>query len=111
MSGVTHGVTAVAELKQTWDYVRAARAPRVTHGVTAVAELKRLSIRAQYWALYVTHGVTAVAELKHHGDVEKIALQWVTHGVTAVAELKLAAGGIKSRKLLASPTASPPWPN
>ncbi len=111
---VTHGVTAVAELKlDPTDGLRFDRLghPRrhrrgrieawkrlvlqmplclVTHGVTAVAELKHVALAAAYKRLEeVTHGVTAVAELKHRPHTSGYTLdESVTHGVTAVAELK-----------------------
>ncbi len=59
----------------------------------------------------VTHGVTAVAELKL--DIAGLvnAEPRVTHGVTAVAELKPLLQQVCTSVVVASPTASPPWPN
>ncbi len=111
-ASVTHGVTAVAELKPTWVeqqgiplecHPRRHRRGRieahrpqygtmdgrsVTHGVTAVAELKLHQPCTHSLHLWVTHGVTAVAELKLDSCWNGGRTVVVTHGVTAVAELK-----------------------
>ncbi len=116
--------------------MREDRTWRVTHGVTAVAELKPTMPSATSGGIWVTHGVTAVAELKPLGEIAKrlevsghqrrhrrgrieasssfctrSRTPAVTHGVTAVAELKRAFG-LNPRSMASwSPTASPPWPN
>ncbi len=102
----------MAELKQRAPRIHLPHG-HVTHGVTAVAELKpRLrNSRCTSSSLRVTHGVTAVAELKLSEAAQYHLELAVTHGVTAVAELKppppMPAAGVEP----ASPTASPPWPN
>ncbi len=68
-------------------------APSVTHGVTAVAELKLDGERELRRDKAVTHGVTAVAELKLRCGYITIYRPCVTHGVTAVAELKPCGAG------------------
>ncbi len=64
----------------------------VTHGVTAVAELKQDGDAFSDKPIAVTHGVTAVAELKLATETTCVRrFTKVTHGVTAVAELKLSS--------------------
>src|SRR5688572_9410659 len=86
---VTHGFTAVAELKRHRPHqvpVGVGRYPRLHRRGRIEARPRRP------WpapAARVTHGFTAVAELKrqqHPGP--GVVLRRVTHGFTAVAELK-----------------------
>ena len=84
----------------------------VSHGITAVAELKaRGPYRKRAECTMVSHGITAVAELKHFLVDQLVAAGQVSHGITAVAELKRREGTTPVLGEQSSPTASPPWPN
>ncbi len=132
---VTHGVTAVAELKLGYCIERCVRCTAVTHGVTAVAELKPPRRDKNCNVSEVTHGVTAVAELKLHASPARIhavrrhprrhrrgRIEAVTRQSDAIywpchprrhrrGRIEASTGGGSGGSGVSSPTASPPWPN
>ncbi len=87
---VTHGVTAVAELKDGGPAAPRRGPPAVTHGVTAVAELKGSTSprrKDQSWRSHPRrHRRGRIEGLPSY--TPRASLHRVTHGVTAVAELK-----------------------